>query len=113
MTDPEICQDDWYQRLKENPPDPLEEIRQLHESWLADLEGLALEALVSGDWGEVYAHINQVRSRHTDLSDCFQSQEEYSEAIAFINRILSDEASTKSLSRSGADLLPKTEVNES
>lgn len=36
---------DATQRLKENPPDPLEDIRQEHESWLAELEGLAVQAI--------------------------------------------------------------------
>ena len=85
--------------------DDLELIRQQHESFLNDLEGLAVEALFTGNWDEVFAHINQVRSRHTDLSDCFNSPEEYDEALAFINRLLG-EASTKDLSRPGADLLP-------
>jgi hypothetical protein len=49
--------DDWTQRLKETPYDPLEDIRQEHESWLAELEGLAVEALASGIWEPVYSHI--------------------------------------------------------
>ncbi|HEY9709388.1 MAG TPA: hypothetical protein V6D48_14385, partial [Oculatellaceae cyanobacterium] len=93
MTDPEIY-------------DPLEEIRQQHEAFLNDLEGLAVEALASGDWSEVYAHIATIAGSKTNLSECFNSPEEYDEAIAFINRLLGDEASTKSLTRSGADLLP-------
>lgn len=100
--------DDWTQRLKETPYDPLEEIRQLHEAFLNDLEGLAVEALASGDWTDVYAHIAKEAGTKTNLSDCFNSPEEYDEAIAFISRILG-EASTKSLSRSGADLLQTTE----
>lgn len=107
----EIYQDDWCQRLKESPLDPLEEIRQQHEPFLNDLEGLAVEALASGDWSEVYAHIATIATSEADLSECFDSKEEYDEAIAFINRILSDEASTKSLSRSGADSFSQTEPN--
>lgn len=103
----EVDPDDWWERTKENPSDPLSEIRQQHEAFLNDLEGLAVEALASGDWSKVDVHINQVR-RQTDLSDCFNSPEEYDGAIAFISRILG-EASTKSLSRSGADLLQTTE----
>ncbi len=45
--------DDRTQRLKENPPDPLEEIRQEHEAFLADLEAAAVKALVTGDWNDV------------------------------------------------------------
>ncbi|HEY9710427.1 MAG TPA: hypothetical protein V6D48_19625, partial [Oculatellaceae cyanobacterium] len=80
--------------------DHLEDIRQQHESFLTELEGLAVQALATGNWDKVLAHINQAHP--TDLSDCFQSQEEYGEAIAFIQRLLGDEASTKSLARSGA-----------
>lgn len=104
-------QDDWCQRLKENPPDPLEEIRQENEAFLNDLEGLAVEALASGNWSEVYAHIATIAGTKTDLSDCFNSPLEYDEAIAFITRILGDRASTKSLTRSGADLLPTDQQN--
>jgi hypothetical protein len=51
MTD--IYQDDSTQRLKENPPEPLEEIRQEHEAFLSDLEVAAVKALASGDWNDV------------------------------------------------------------
>jgi len=52
--------DGWTQRLKENPPDPLEDIRQEHESWLAELEGLAVEAIASGNWSPVLEHLNEI-----------------------------------------------------
>jgi hypothetical protein len=52
--------DGWTQRLKENPPDPLEDIRQEHESWLAELEGLAVKAIVIGDWTSVLEHLNEI-----------------------------------------------------
>lgn len=44
--------EDSTQRLKETLCDPLEEVRQEHEAWLAELEGLAVEAIASGDWDE-------------------------------------------------------------
>ncbi len=50
-------QDDWTQRLKENPPDPLEYIRQVHEPWLTQLEGLAVEAIATNDWDKFYSHV--------------------------------------------------------
>ena len=53
MAEDTIYQDDWTQRLKETPPDPLEYIRQVHESWLAELEGLAVEAIATNDWSQV------------------------------------------------------------
>ena len=34
------------------------EIAQEHESFLTELEGLAIQAIASGDWSEVYDHIN-------------------------------------------------------
>lgn len=81
----------------------LEFIRSSHEAFLNDLEGLAVQALASGDWTYVYAHIATIALRKTNLSECFDSKEEYDEVITFINRILSDEASTKVLTGPGAD----------
>jgi hypothetical protein len=45
--------DDSTQRLKENPPDPLDEVRQEHEAFLTDLEAAAVKALVTGNWDDV------------------------------------------------------------
>lgn len=81
----------------------LEFIRQQHEAWLNDLEGYAVQALASGDWSEVYAHLAAIALRKTNLCECFDSKEEYNEVITFIDRILGDRASTKVLSRPGAD----------
>jgi hypothetical protein len=66
----------------------LEAVRSSHEPFLNDLEALAVQALATGNWDEVFAHINQVRSTKADLSEYFNSPEEYGEAIAFINRLL-------------------------
>ena len=52
--------DDWTQRLKETPYDPLEDVRQEHETWLAELEGLAVEAITSGNWTPVLEHLNEI-----------------------------------------------------
>ncbi len=87
----------------------LEFIRQQHESFLNDLEALAVQALVTRDWAAVYQHIARVSSTKVDLSDSFKSEQDFVEAIAFINRLLGSEASAKTLARSGADLLPHTE----
>jgi hypothetical protein len=81
----------------------LEAVRSSHEPFLNDLEALAVQALASGDWSEVYAHIATIAGTKTDLSDCFDTKEEYDEVITFIDRILGDRASTKVLSRPGAD----------
>jgi hypothetical protein len=86
----------------------LEEIRQEHESWLGELEGLAVEAICASqqrfaiaknNWDAFYAHVVDFQNEH-DLHG------ETGIAIAqnLTVRILpSQEASTKSLSRSGAD----------
>ena len=42
----------------------LEEIRQEHETWLAELEGLAVEAIASNDWDTFYAHIVDFQNEH-------------------------------------------------
>ncbi len=68
MAEDTIYQDDWTQRLKETPPDPLEYIRQVHESWLAELEGLAVEAIATNDWTTFYAHVVDFQKEH-DLYD--------------------------------------------
>jgi len=57
--------------------EPLEAIRQEHEGFLSQLEGLAVKAIATNDWSDVYDHIN------------FNAPQL--------------EASTKSLTRSGAD----------
>ena len=81
----------------------LEFIRQQHESFLTDLEALAVQALVTRDWAAVYEHIATVSTTKVNLSNSFKSEEDFVEAISFINRLLGDEASTKVLSRPGAD----------
>ncbi len=40
------------------PNEHLEAIRQEHEPFLTKLEALAVQALASGDWSEVYDWIN-------------------------------------------------------
>lgn len=56
--------DDSTQRLKENPPDLLEEIRQEHEEFLTKLEALAVEAIATNDWNDFYKHLIQFQSEH-------------------------------------------------
>ena len=73
----------------------LEFIRQQHEPFLNDLEALAVQALASGDWTEVYAHINQVITAKFTLGDCFESQEEYQEALCFISQLLNEKPAPK------------------
>lgn len=84
--------DDWTQRLKENPPDPLEEIRQEHETWLAELEGLAVEAIATNDWTAFYAHVVEFQNEH----------ELHGEAVISIG----EDASADRLHSSSADLEP-------
>ena len=96
----------------------LEEIRQKHETWLAELEGLAVEAICASlftsfaiaknNWDALYTHVVDFQNEH-DL---------HGKSVIAIgeNRPLNlgkyfprfkdkAEASTKSLTRSGADLL--------
>ena len=83
-----------------------EEIRQEHEPWLNDLEALAVKALASGNWGEVYGHLAQkVYSQPITLEDLV-SPEDYSGAIALINRLLFDEVGTKTLPGTDANFSP-------
>ncbi len=63
----------------------LEALRQEYETVLSLLESHFLEAIVSKEWGEFEEYVDYFRV----------------------------EASTKTLAGSGADLLPKTQVNES
>ena len=58
----------WTQRLKDNPPDPLEDIRQEHEGFLSQLEGLAVEAIAIGDWSQVRDLINDFKDYQNDAN---------------------------------------------
>lgn len=91
MTDPEIYQDDWMQRLKEMPYDPLEDIRQEHKTFLAELEALAVQALADGDWSRVYARIAATAGTKT-LSNCFDAKEGYFKGFTFIDLLLGESA---------------------
>ena len=64
MAEDTIYQDDWTQRLKENPPDPLEDIRQEHEGFLSELEALAVEAISLNNWTNFYAHLVNFQNEH-------------------------------------------------
>ncbi len=72
-------------------PEPLEAIRQEHESFLTELEALAVKAIATDDWGAFTSHVWTVRTKS-------------------IMRDL--RASTKSLSRSGADPIQKDQQND-
>ena len=76
-----------------NTPD-YEFIRQIHESWLAELEAMAVEAIASNNWSPVLEHLDEMMAWQD--SQLHEAQK----------------ASTKSLSGSGADLLPTTAVHE-
>lgn len=93
----EATQDDCWQRQKETPYDPLEDIRQEHETWLTDLEGLAVEAIFTADWTPVLEHLNEIMAwQDAKLHEAQKSR-----------------ASTKDLSGPGAGSNPTTHVNES
>lgn len=59
--DPDIDPDNWTQRLKENPYDPLEDMRRKNALFLSELEFFALEALFTGDWDSLFDFINEAR----------------------------------------------------
>ncbi len=86
----------------------LEEIRQEHESWLAELEGLAVEAIASNDWTALYTHLVNFQNEH-DLhgeSGIAISEDCPSDLGKYFPRCA--EASTKDLARPGADFLSQT-----
>jgi hypothetical protein len=41
-----------------------EAIRQEHESWLGELEGLAVEAIAKNNWDAFYAHVVDFQNEH-------------------------------------------------
>ncbi len=103
-----IAPEDWTQRLKENPPDPLEDIRQEHEGFLSQLEGLAVEAIcasqqrfaiATNDWTKFYAHVVDFQNEN-DL---------YGEALIAIGA----EASGDELDTRTTGSLPNDQLNES
>jgi hypothetical protein len=42
----------------------LEFIRQLHEPFLVELEGLAVEAIATNNWDAFYAHVVDFQNEH-------------------------------------------------
>jgi hypothetical protein len=81
----------------------LEAIRQEHESWLGELEGLAVEAIATNNWDAFYSHVVDFQNEH-DL----HGETGIALSKNLTVRFLELEASTKSLTRSGADLLSQT-----
>ena len=79
----------------------LESIRQEHETWLAELEGLAVEAIASNNWDAFYAHV-------VDFQNEYDLHGETGIAISPKNLTVRFLANTDSLSGSGADLLSQT-----
>ena len=51
-------------QIQENLSDPLEDIRQEHEGFLSQLEGLAVEAIAKNDWTDFYAHLINFQNEH-------------------------------------------------
>jgi hypothetical protein len=84
------------------PTPDKEAIRQEHESWLAELEALAVEAIASNNWDAFYAHVVNFQNEH-DLHG------ESGIALAKNLTVRFLEASAKDLHRPGADLLPQTD----
>jgi len=84
-------------------------IRQIHETWLNELEGIAVEAIASNDWTALYTHLVDFQNEY-DLhgeSGIAISEDCPSDLGKYFPRCA--EASTDSLSRSGADFLSQTD----
>ncbi len=77
------------------PDDPLEDVRQEHETWLAELEGLAVEAIATNDWTAFYTHVVEIQNEH----------ELHGEAVISIG----EDASADRLHSSSADLSQTTD----
>ena len=75
-----------------NTPD-YEFIRQIHETWLAQLEAMAVETIASANWSPVLEHLNEMMAWQD--SQLHEAQK----------------VSTKDLARPGADLLSQTANN--
>jgi hypothetical protein len=100
------------------PIPDLEAIRQEHESWLAELEGLAVEAITKNNWDAFYAHVVDFQNEHDLHGESVIAIGEASDRPSNLRKYFPNcedkaEASTKSLSRSGADLLPNDQQNQS
>jgi hypothetical protein len=78
---------------------PLEAIRQEHEGFLSQLEGLAVEAIATNDWTKFYAHVVDFQNEN-DL---------YGEALIAIGA----EASGDELDTRTTGSLPNDQLNES
>ncbi len=91
-----------------------EAIRQEHESWLAELEGLAVEAITKNNWDAFYAHVVDFQNEHDLHGESVIAIGEASDRPSNLRKYFPNcedkaEASTKSLSRSGADPSQATE----
>jgi hypothetical protein len=93
-----MATEDWTQRLKENPPDPLEYIRQIHESWLTELEGLAVEAISTNNWDAFYAHLINFQNEHDHHGESGIAIAEKFYCVQLLDTHKRIEASTDSLS---------------
>ena len=82
----------------------LESIRQEHETWLNELEGIAVEAIASNNWDRFYSHV-------VDFQNQYDLHGESGIAISknLTVRFLELEASTKDLALPGADFLSQTD----
>jgi hypothetical protein len=77
-------------------PGLVAEIAQEHETWLNELEGLAVEAIATNDWTAFYAHVVD-----------FQNEQDLHGESGFANiDDIDGEASADTLHGSSADLLP-------
>ncbi len=67
----------------------LEAIRQEHESWLAELEGLAVEAIASADWVPVLEHLNEIMAwQDSQVHEAQKKQNQWSPINKLFRRLL-------------------------
>jgi len=108
-----IYQDDWTQRLKETPPDPLEDIRQEHEGFLSELEGLAVEAIATNDWTTFYAHVVDFQNEYDLHGETLIAIGEANIPQCLTVRHSQTEASADEMPTPSAGSFPTTEQYES
>ena len=96
----------------------LEAIRQEHEPFLTELEALAVQAIASNNWDTFYTHVVDFQNEYDLHGESVIAIGEASDRPFNLRKYFPNcedkaEASTKSLSRSGADLLPNDQQNQS
>ncbi len=99
------------------PDEHLEAIRQEHESFLTQLEALAVIAIATNDWDAFYQHLIDFQNEYDPTIRALKPQiEEMAALFAQADAICRQphyqkQASTEDLSRPGAGLLQTEQAN--